>query len=213
MHNRIGFNRLGRKSSHRKALHRNMVTSLIKYERIRTTQAKAKAIRITAEKLVTRAREDNLHNRRIATKIVYGRDMVNKLFTQIAPRFLNRPGGYTRIMKTGFRKGDAAAMVLLEFLGNESDNLDKKKSSNKKADAQNELKTGSKVKSGELDKAEKNKVKTDTSTSQSSQDAQKAIPEETTQSEAVQESPPEETEQEEQAAKPSDAEDSKPVEE
>lgn len=217
MHNRIGFNRLGRKSSHRKALHRNMVTSLIKYERIRTTQAKAKAIRITAEKLVTRAREDNVHNRRIVTRIVYGKDIVNKLFTQIAPRFLNRPGGYTRIMKTGFRKGDAAEMVLLEFVGNEPDASNKKKSSNKKAKAQNELKTGNKVKSGELDKAEKNKTKTDTSTDQSSQDAQKAIPEETTQSEAVQEavqeSAPEETGQEEQAAKPSEAEDSKPVEE
>lgn len=120
MHNRIGFNRLGRKSSHLRALHRNMVTSLIKHERIRTTGAKAKEIRRTAEKLVTRAKVDSVHNRRIAARTIFEKEAVYKLFTEIGPRFVNRPGGYTRILKLGRRSGDAAEMVILEFLGKES---------------------------------------------------------------------------------------------
>ena len=90
MHNRIGFNRLGRKSSHRKALHRNMVTSLIKHERIRTTKAKAREIRRTAEKLITRAKVDSVHNRRIVAKTVQDKAVLNKLFTEISPRFTER---------------------------------------------------------------------------------------------------------------------------
>ncbi|MCG8454204.1 MAG: 50S ribosomal protein L17 [Spirochaetales bacterium] len=132
MHNRIGFNRLGRKPSHRKALHRNMVTSLIKYERIETTQAKAKEIRRTAEKLVTRAKVDSVHNRRIAAKTIFEKDVLNKLFTEIGPRFTERPGGYTRIMKLGQRRGDAAEMVILEFL-KDDEKVSKKTSSKKKS--------------------------------------------------------------------------------
>ena len=133
MHNRKGFNRLGRKSSHRKALHRNMVTSLIKYEKIETTQAKAKEIRRTAEKLVTRAKVDSVHNRRIVAKTVYEKDAVNKLFTEVGPRFSDRPGGYTRILKLGKRSGDAAEMVILEFLAEEEKAAPKKKPAKKKA--------------------------------------------------------------------------------
>ena len=132
MHNRKGFNRLGRKPSHRKALHRNMVTSLIKYERIETTQAKAKEIRRTAEKLVTRAKVDSVHNRRIVAKTVYEKDMINKLFTEVGPRFTERPGGYTRIIKIGKRSGDAADMVILEFLSDDEKPAAKKKTSSKK---------------------------------------------------------------------------------
>jgi len=133
MHNRKGFNRLGRKASHRKALHRNMVTSLIKYERIETTQAKAKEIRRTAEKLVTRAKVDSVHNRRIVAKTVYEKDIVNKLFTVVGPRFTERPGGYTRILKLGKRAGDAADMVILEFLSDDDKPVEKKKVAKKKA--------------------------------------------------------------------------------
>ncbi len=132
MHNRRGFNRLGRKASHRKALHRNMVTSLIKYERIETTQAKAKEIRRTAEKLVTRAKVDSVHNRRIVAKTVYEKDIINKLFTEVGPRFTERPGGYTRILKLGKRSGDAADMVILEFLSDEEKTVEKKKPAAKK---------------------------------------------------------------------------------
>ncbi|MDC7238818.1 MAG: 50S ribosomal protein L17 [Sphaerochaetaceae bacterium] len=116
MHNRVGFNRLGRKSSHRKALRRNMVTSLFKHERIQTTKAKALEVRKTAEKMITRAKEDSVHNRRIIAKNIQDKDVLNKLFTEIAPRFTERPGGYTRILKMGFRQGDAAEMVILELV-------------------------------------------------------------------------------------------------
>ena len=133
MHNRVGFNRLGRKSSHRKALHRNMVTSLIKYERIKTTKAKAREIRRTAEKLVTRGKTDTVHNRRLAARIIYEKAALNKLFTEIGPRFADRPGGYTRIVKLGYRKGDAAEMVILEFLGEDEKPAGKKKPAKKKA--------------------------------------------------------------------------------
>lgn len=134
MHNRIGFNRLGRKSSHRKALHRNMVTSLIKYERITTTKAKAKEVRRTAEKLVTKAKVDSVHNRRIVGEMIGDKDQLNKLFTEISPRFQTRPGGYTRILKLGMRPGDAAEMVILEFVKDEDAAADGKKKSKKKAE-------------------------------------------------------------------------------
>ena len=132
MHNKKGFNRLGRKPSHLKSLHRNMVTSLIKHERIITTAAKAKAIRRTAEKLVTRAKVDSVHNRRIAAKTLYEKEVLNTLFTEIGPRFVDRPGGYTRILKTGLRKGDAAEMVVLEFLEDDDSDLDNEKQINRK---------------------------------------------------------------------------------
>lgn len=116
MKHRIGFNRLRRKASHRKALHRSMVTALFKYERIKTTKAKAKEIKRTAEKMITRAKVDNVHNRRIVFKNIKDSYILNKLFTDIAPRFQGRPGGYTRILKLGFRNSDSAELVLLELV-------------------------------------------------------------------------------------------------
>ena len=116
MNNRIGFNRLGRKSSHRNAMHRNMVSSLFKYERITTTKAKAKEVRRTAEKMVTRAKEDTVHNRRIIARDIKDKAILAKLFTDISPRFKERNGGYTRILKLGRRNNDAAEMVLLELV-------------------------------------------------------------------------------------------------
>jgi large subunit ribosomal protein L17 len=116
MRHRSGFNRLGRKASHRIALHRNMVTSLFKYERIRTTKAKALEIRRTAEKMITRAKLDSVHNRRIVGKDIKDQGILAKLFTDIGPRFKERPGGYTRVLKIGYRDGDAAQMVVLELV-------------------------------------------------------------------------------------------------
>lgn len=116
MHNKVGFNRLGRKSSHRKALHRNMVTSLFKHERVKTTKAKALEVRRTAEKMVTRAKVDSVHNRRMVARFISDKAILNKLFVEIAPRFVERHGGYTRILKLGQRQGDAAEMVILEFV-------------------------------------------------------------------------------------------------
>lgn len=142
MHNRVGFNRLGRKSSHRKALHRNMVTSLFKYERVKTTKAKALEIRRTAEKMVTRAKVDSVHNRRMVARMISEKAVLNKLFVEIAPRFVERPGGYTRILKLGKRAGDAAEMVILEFVegaevATETEEAKKtvKKAASKKAEA------------------------------------------------------------------------------
>jgi large subunit ribosomal protein L17 len=116
MKHKIGFNRLGRNAAHRKALHRNMVTSLFRFERIQTTIAKAKAVRKTVEKLITRARNDTVHNRRIVAKVISNKAIVAKLFKDIAPRFVDRAGGYTRILKLGKRSADAAEMVFLELV-------------------------------------------------------------------------------------------------
>jgi len=119
MKHRIGYNRIGRKAAHRKALVKNMVMQLYRYERIRTTKAKALEVRRRAEKLITRAKEDSVQNRRIAAKYIHEKEILAKLFTEIAPGYIDRPGGYTRILKLGYRKGDAAEMVLLELVGRE----------------------------------------------------------------------------------------------
>ena len=116
MKHRIGFNALSRNSSERKALKRNMVTSLFRYERIETTKAKALEVRRMAEKMITRAKEDTVHNRRIIAQDIYDEAVVAKLFKEIAPMFAERKGGYTRILKTGNRLGDAAEMVILELV-------------------------------------------------------------------------------------------------
>ncbi len=116
MKHRMGFNRLGRKGSHRKALYRSMVTALFRYERIKTTKAKAREIKRVAEKMITRAKTDSVHNRRIIAKRIIEDNVLDKLFTEIAPRFEGRPGGYTRILKLGRRFGDASEMVFLELV-------------------------------------------------------------------------------------------------
>ncbi len=116
MRHRIGFNRLDRKQSHRKAMLRNMATSLFKYERIETTKAKAREVRRIAEKYITRAKADSVHNRRIIARDIQDKAVLNKLFTEIGPMFSERNGGYTRILKLGQRKGDAAEVVLLELV-------------------------------------------------------------------------------------------------
>jgi len=116
MKHKIGFNRLDRPSAHRKALHRNMVQALFENERITTTKAKALEVRRTAEKMITRAKVDSVHNRRIVMRRMYDEGLLAKLFTNIALRMKDRPGGYTRIIKLGERAGDAASMVILELV-------------------------------------------------------------------------------------------------
>ena len=132
MKHRRGFNPLERMAAHRKALHRSMVTSLFRQERIRTTKAKALEIRRTAERMITRAKLDTVHNRRIISGRLYDEGIVAKLFTNIAPRMKDRSGGYTRILKLGERKGDAAEMVVLELVDFKLDTGDGKKKSKKK---------------------------------------------------------------------------------
>lgn len=116
MKHKIGFNRLSRTPSHRKSLHRNMVTSLFRHERVKTTKAKALSVRRTAEKLITRAKEDSVHNRRLAGRLIDDQAVLAKLFTELGPRYKTRPGGYTRILKLGPRPGDAAEVVILELV-------------------------------------------------------------------------------------------------
>jgi large subunit ribosomal protein L17 len=108
-----------------------MVTSLFRKERIKTTRAKAFAIRRTAEKMITRAKEDSVHNRRIISSRLYDEGIVAKLFTDIAPRMKDRNGGYTRIIKLGERKGDAAEVVILELVDYKLDTGDEKKKTKK----------------------------------------------------------------------------------
>ncbi|MBR1535458.1 MAG: 50S ribosomal protein L17 [Treponema sp.] len=116
MKNKTGFNPLSRTAAHRKAMSRNMVTSLFRFERITTTKAKAKEVRRAAEKLITRGKVDSVHNRRTAAKFIQDEKILNKLFTEIGPRMKDRNGGYTRILKLGFRQGDAADVVILELV-------------------------------------------------------------------------------------------------
>ncbi|MCR5081216.1 MAG: 50S ribosomal protein L17 [Treponema sp.] len=116
MNHMNGFNPLSRTTAHRRAMSRNMVTSLFRYERITTTEAKAKEVRKAAEKLITRAKVDSVHNRRIAAKFIADEKILNKLFTEIGPRMKDRNGGYTRILKMGFRQGDAANTVIFELV-------------------------------------------------------------------------------------------------
>lgn len=106
---------LSRTRTHRRAMLRNMVTSLIMHERIRTTEAKAKELRPYAERLITLAKKGDMHSRRVAGRQIADREALRKLFDQIGPRFEGRPGGYTRILKLGARKGDGAELALIEL--------------------------------------------------------------------------------------------------
>ena len=108
--------KLGRDSAHRKALYANLACSLIEHGRIKTTEAKAKAVKPYAEKMITLGRRGDLHARRQALAELRTQEIVHKLFADIAPRMADRPGGYTRIIKIGHRPGDAAEMVYLELV-------------------------------------------------------------------------------------------------
>ena len=108
--------KLGRTTAHRKALLRNLATALLEHERIITTEPKAKELRRVADKLVTLGKRGNLHARRQALQTVRSNSVVQKLFNEIAPRFAERQGGYTRILRLGYRPGDAAAMAVIELV-------------------------------------------------------------------------------------------------
>ncbi|WP_300099796.1 50S ribosomal protein L17 [uncultured Alistipes sp.] len=114
-HNK-NFNHLGRQAGHRKSMLSNMASSLILHKRIETTLAKAKAVRMFVEPLVTKSKEDTTHSRRVVFSYLKQKEAVTELFRTIAPKIAERPGGYTRILKTGFRQGDAAEMCIIEFV-------------------------------------------------------------------------------------------------
>ena len=114
-HNKA-INHLGRKSGHRKALLANMATSLILHKRIETTVAKAKALKMYVETLITKCKEDTTHSRRVVFSYLKNKEAVTELFRTVAPKIADRPGGYTRVLKTGFRQGDGADMALIELV-------------------------------------------------------------------------------------------------
>lgn len=114
-HNK-SINHLGRKSGHRKALLSNMACSLILNKRITTTVAKAKALKTYVEPLITKSKDDSTHSRRVVFSYLKNKEAVNELFRVVAPKIADRPGGYTRVLHTGFRKGDAAEMALIELV-------------------------------------------------------------------------------------------------
>lgn len=117
MRHRQSGRKLNRNSSHRKAMFRNMTSSLFEFEIIRTTLPKAKELRKVAEPLITLAKKDSVANRRLAFSRLRNPEVVGKLFADLGPRFLERPGGYTRIMKCGHRTGDKAPMAYIELVG------------------------------------------------------------------------------------------------
>jgi large subunit ribosomal protein L17 len=119
MRHRVAEKKLGRKTSHRLMMFRNMVTSLLDKERIQTTVERAKAVRPIAEKIITLGKRDSLHARRQALAFVKDPAVVAKLFSTLAPRFAQRPGGYTRIIKLGFRPGDGTQKAIIELVGSE----------------------------------------------------------------------------------------------
>ena len=119
MHHGKTGSKLGRTSSHKEAMLRNMVTSIIKHERIRTTDMKAKELRKIAEKMITLGKKGSLHARRQALAVVRDRAMVGKLFGELTERYRDRAGGYTRIVKAGYRFGDNAPVSIVEFIPDE----------------------------------------------------------------------------------------------
>jgi large subunit ribosomal protein L17 len=116
MHHRKKGRKLNRTAAHRRAMLRNMATSLFRHERIETTTAKAKELRPFAERIITLAKRGDLHARRLAARKIPDREILGKLFDELGPRFAERPGGYTRILKLGTRRGDAAETALIELV-------------------------------------------------------------------------------------------------
>jgi len=119
MRHKVDHRKLGRTTEHRIAMLRNQATSLFKHDRVKTTLEKAKELRRFAEKLITLAKKDTLHARRIAARDIHDADILKKLFATLGPLYATRPGGYTRIIKLGWRKGDGAQLALLELVGRE----------------------------------------------------------------------------------------------
>lgn len=134
MEHKVGNRKLQRDTSHRLAMLRNMVTSLIEHERITTTIPKAKEARKMAEKVITLGKKGGLHNVRLAQRIVKDRQVLQKVFGELKTRYAARAGGYTRLMRGGFRKGDAAEIAILELMDRPVTEADPKASSQEKKD-------------------------------------------------------------------------------
>ncbi len=152
MKHRVAGRKLGKTSSHKKAMLLNMASSLLKHERVKTTLAKAKELRRVIEPIITRAKVESLHNKRLLLRKVKNRKLINKLFENIAPRYTNRNGGYTRIIRLSMlRKGDNSKMAFIELVEEQLYPSDKKKSS-KKDKRQKDSKDKSSIKTDSKDK-------------------------------------------------------------
>jgi large subunit ribosomal protein L17 len=145
MRHRKNFNHLGRKKGHRKAMLANMAASLILHKRIKTTTAKAKALRTFVEPLITKSKNDSTHSRRVVFSNIQNKEAVTELFREISPKIADRPGGYTRILKTGFRLGDNADMCVIELVDYNENLLTAK--------SEAEVKTGKRRRRGSRKKA------------------------------------------------------------
>ena len=119
MRHKVSGRKFGRETGHRNLMLKNLVASLVKHERINTTQAKAKEIRSLAERVITYGTKGTVHHRRLAFKVLKNRDLVKKVFDEIAPRFETTEGGYTRVLKNGYRRGDCAPMAIIEIIQKE----------------------------------------------------------------------------------------------
>ena len=138
MRHLISGHKLGRNPAHRRATLRNLVTNLIEKERIQTTLLRARAARPLAERLITLGKRDSLHARRQAASFLQTPNATKKLFADLAPRFADRPGGYTRIIRVGWRLGDGAELAILELIGSELKKKDKKQKKQKVEEAPEE---------------------------------------------------------------------------
>jgi len=130
MRHRVNGRKFGRESGHRNLMLKNLVKSLVEHGKIHTTLAKAKEIRSLAERLITYGKKNTVHHRRLAYRILQNRTLVKKVFDELAPQFSDREGGYTRLFKSGFRRGDAAAMAIIEFIQKEKEETDSSKKKN-----------------------------------------------------------------------------------
>ena len=147
------FNHLGRTASHRDAMLSNMATSLIMHKRISTTTAKAKALKRYIEPLLTKAKLDTTHSRRVVFKELQSKEAVTELFREIAQKIANRPGGYTRILRTGFRQGDAAEMCIIELV-DYNENMLKEKAAKKAGRTRRSKKASAEAPAAEIQTAE-----------------------------------------------------------
>ena len=164
MRHRVAGRKLSRHTQHRELMFRNMLVSLLQHERIRTTLAKAKELRSWADKIITLGKKGDLAARRRAFDFLRDRDAVKKLFDEIAPRFKERQGGYTRIYKMGTRLGDAAPLSLIELTTEAAPEKEKKKSAVKKAkEALKKVTSKKKERGGKGEKGEKKEGKKESS--------------------------------------------------
>ena len=136
MRHKLGYKKLNRTSQHRKALIKNMLNSLIKYEQIKTTLPKAKVLKPAADKIITLGKKNNLQNSKLLVSKLQDKKSANKVKNTLSKRYVNRKGGYTRIIKAGFRYGDNAPVAIIEFVDRdpEAKKIDKKKSQNSEKD-------------------------------------------------------------------------------